>query len=606
MKRIIEIRFKISLFVTILVIVTSVIFSVFVINKQTEIISNEIVKKGMSIGSAFYGVAVNNIGHREFFTLEEGFETVINKNKEVKSLILVDKNGKVAASSKLSQEGQTLNDTLTKQMNEATSAVYKVTTQENGERIYDIAIPIVTDLERWGVLRIALSDIYAQAEINKSKYFVIVLATLLTVLGIAAAFVLGAILTRPITTLVSKMDVIAQGDFSGEIQVKTSDETGLLAQSVNAMLNNVRSLIAQVKDSGGLITDASHILSGHASQTASLTNEVAQAMNDVAAKNTEQATDIAETSQTIDQLNQAISEIATGAQEQAHHITTTSSLINEMAESIQDLAENTQNISATASKTTEVASTGVDAVTKSMEGMERIKHKVFETAEKLKELASNSEKIGEIIMVIDEISDQTNLLALNAAIEAARAGESGKGFAVVADEVRKLAERSSHAAREIADLVKEIQNGTGNSVSAMEEGIKEVEIGADLSKNADLALKEIIHHITAANEFMHKISVTAEHMAQNSNDVVNSTQNLSAIAEENSASTEEMAAGSDQANTVVHKITKNIDATAELAEKVSTSTQQLADTSAEIAGNAKNLETLSGNLDLAINKFKIE
>lgn len=206
MKRIIGIRFKISLFVTILIIVTSVIFSVFVINKQTEIISNEIVKKGMSIGSAFYGVAVNNIGHREFFTLEEGFETVINKNKEVKSLILVDKNGKVAASSKLSQEGQTLNDTLTKQMNEATSAVYKVTTQENGERIYDIAIPIVTDLERWGVLRIALSDIYAQAEINKSKYFVIVLATLLTVLGIAAAFVLGAILTRPITTLVSKMD----------------------------------------------------------------------------------------------------------------------------------------------------------------------------------------------------------------------------------------------------------------------------------------------------------------------------------------------------------------------------------------------------------------
>ena len=600
------IRIKISLFVTILIIVTSVVFSVFVINKQTEIIRKEIINKGMSIGSAFYGVAVNNIGNKEFFTLEEGFETVINKNKEVKFLMLVDKNGKVAASTNLGQKGQVLTDTLTKQMNEATKSCYKVTTQENGEKLYDIAIPIVTDLERWGVLRIGLSDMYAQAEINQSRYFVIILAVLLTLLGIAAAFILGAILTRPIKMLVTKMNEIAQGDFSGEIHVNTSDETGLLAESVNTMLNNVRSLIAQVKDSASLIAQASHTLSGHASQTASLTNEVAQSMGDVAAKNTEQANDIAETSKTIDQLNQAISEIATGAQEQAHHINTTSSLINEMASSIQDLADNSENVNAASAKTSEVASTGVDAVAKSMEGMERIKHKVFETAEKLKELAGNSEKIGEIIMVIDEISDQTNLLALNAAIEAARAGHYGKGFAVVADEVRKLAERSSHAAREIADLVKEIQNGTGKSVAAMEEGIKEVEKGADLSKNADLALKEIINHINGANEFMQNISVAAEHMAKNSNDVVNSTQNLSAIAEENSASTEEMAAGSDQANIVVHKITGNIDATADLAEKVSISTKQLADTSAEIAGNAEDLETFSNKLGLAISKFKIE
>lgn len=551
-------------------------------------------------------MAVNNIGNNEFYTLEEGFETVINKNKEIKFLMLVDKNGKVAASSSPGQKGQVLNDVLTKQMNEATTAVYKITTQENSEKTYEIAIPIVTDLERWGVLRIKLSDMYAQAEINQSRYYIIVLAVLLTILGIAAAFILGAVLTRPIKMLVAKMNEIAQGDFSGEIKVNTSDETGLLADSVNTMLNNVRSLIAQVKDSGSLIAEASHVLSGHASQTAALTNEVAQAMSDVAAKNTEQANDVAQTSQTIDQLNQAIAEIAAGAQEQANHINTTSSLVNDMAESIRDLAGNTENVSAAAAKTTEVASTGVDAVAKSMEGMERIKNKVFETAEKLKELAGNSEKIGEIIMVIDEISDQTNLLALNAAIEAARAGESGKGFAVVADEVRKLAERSSHAAREIADLVKEIQNGTGKSVNAMEEGIREVEKGADLSKDANLALKEIIDHINAANEFMQNISVAAEHIAQNSNEVVNSIQNLSAIAEENSASTEEMAAGSDQANLVVHKITKSIDATAELAEKVSMSTKQIANTSAEIAGNAKDLEALSSKLGLAISKFKIK
>ena len=110
----------------------------------------------------------------------------------------------------------------------------------------------------------------------------------------------------------------------------------------------------------------------------------------------------------------------------------------------------------------------------------------------VQELGKNSDQIGEIIQVIDDIADQTNLLALNAAIEAARAGEQGRGFAVVADEVRKLAERTTKATKEIAVMIKKIQNDTNGAVLSIMQGTQEVEKGKELANKAGDSLKQII------------------------------------------------------------------------------------------------------------------
>ena len=117
---------------------------------------------------------------------------------------------------------------------------------------------------------------------------------------------------------------------------------------------------------------------------------------------------------------------------------------------------------------------GGEVVKLTVEGMNRIAKVVGDASSVVKELGNSSNQIGEIIQVINDIADQTNLLALNAAIEAARAGEQDRGFAVVADEVRKLAERTTKATQEIASMIKQIQQDTGNAVESIESGNQEV------------------------------------------------------------------------------------------------------------------------------------
>ncbi|ADG81061.1 methyl-accepting chemotaxis sensory transducer [Thermincola potens JR] len=205
------------------------------------------------------------------------------------------------------------------------------------------------------------------------------------------------------------------------------------------------------------------------------TQQVAQTIEQVAKGSTEQSKNVTETVQVMDQVAQSIQQIAAGAGEQSKNVASTTALVENMVKKIDDMAEGMETVKQVSEQNGAVATNGGQAVERTVKGMLQVKDAVFETARKINELGEQSQKIGEIIQVIDDIAEQTNLLALNAAIEAARAGEHGKGFAVVADEVRKLAERSSKATKEIADLITNIQKGTKVAVESMQVGTREVD-----------------------------------------------------------------------------------------------------------------------------------
>ncbi len=171
---------------------------------------------------------------------------------------------------------------------------------------------------------------------------------------------------------------------------------------------------------------------------------------------------------------------------------------------------------------------------------------VKKSAENIEKLGESSKQIGEIISVIDDIADQTNLLALNAAIEAARAGEQGRGFAVVADEVRKLAERTTEATKQIASMIKGIQEETTEAVKAMNKGNQEVTSGIDLADKAGESLEEILSSTTEVMDMVNQIAAASEEQSATSEQISKNVQSISKVTSESASRIENVARSAEE------------------------------------------------------------
>lgn len=436
--------------------------------------------------------------------------------------------------------------------------------------------------------------------------FIIGLIVVSSIIGIILAALLTRSCTRPLIAITDSLTKVSEGNLSiPQLKITTRDELEIMATAFNKMIENLKSIINQLHDTSHSVAVTSEQLSANSEQVFNATQNVSGAIEEIAKGATKQVNFVGNTMETVSQVKTAIEQIASGATEQASHTNSTAQMVNLMAGSIQEITTGAQTVSVSAEKTKKAADNGEQAVNITISGMNNIKEKVFETANKIKELGDHSHQIGEIIQVIDDIAEQTNLLALNAAIEAARAGEHGKGFAVVADEVRKLAERSSKATKEIADLITNIQSLTLTAVDAMDQGTKEVEYGVQLALGAGNALKEISGNIEETYEQVQHISVAAEEILTTSNHVVNAINNVSAITEENTASTEQVSAASYQVSSCIEQLASIAEQSSVGTEEVSASIEEVTASVAEIASSSKILADMTDSLNEIIGKFML-
>lgn len=359
---------------------------------------------------------------------------------------------------------------------------------------------------------------------------IVIIASILIIL-------LGILITKRITKRLNDFVVfigaLSEGDFSIKIKednLKDKSEFGVVTNALDKMTKNIIELIKQLGNTSEQLVLSSEELTASAEQSADASNLVAS----------------------------AVTTMAHGADEQFSFANSTNKVVENISNKINVVSENTKSVSSLTDKAKISANAGEDAVVKAMNQMEIIEKKTSETSHIISELEEKSVKIGQILDTIQGISEQTNLLALNAAIESARAGEAGKGFSVVAEEIRKLAEQSQEATKEIAGIINDVQNKTNSAVAVMNENSKEVKTGADVVDVAGISFKEILQMIIEISSQIHEISYSitevtvgtkesvdsVNNIKNISSNIADETQTISAAAEEQLASVEEIASSS--------------------------------------------------------------
>ncbi|AZN43105.1 methyl-accepting chemotaxis protein [Paenibacillus albus] len=354
---------------------------------------------------------------------------------------------------------------------------------------------------------------------------------------------------RGINRLSTLAQNAANGDLSGQLTIKSGGEIGLLGENFNAMIGNLRSLIEHIAESSRQVSGASEKLLNGAAETVQATQAISGSIEQLSSRSEEQLVGAQENSRAMYEITTGIQRIAESAGESSRG----------SEEAMQWTAEGNQhmqqNLAQMAQALSEIRQ-GVQAMTS---------------------LKALSEEIGAITKMIAEVTNRTNLLALNASIEASRAGEHGRGFAVVSREIRTLAEQSKVSSEQIDELIGRVQQETQSAFVAMDRGMVEVEAIETVVQKADQAFQQL--------------ALTVQMVAAQMVDV--------------SAVSEEMSAGSEEVSASITEMAEQSRMTSEMTKSISAASERQLATMSEVTETATRLNGMSGELQQAVEKFKL-
>lgn len=484
-------------------------------------------------------------------SLQPVFSSVGLEGTDSSYVYIVKKDGTMLYHPTESKVGQPVENTVVKnvvsQMEAGKHPEAEVVTYEFGGANKYSAYYVTKDNS--AVVVVCADESEIMAPIKKACGISIVIMLCVSTVFVIIGYFVTKRFVRPIEDAAESISKMADLDFTPDENVEKlairKDETGVIGNAVLLLCQELIKVVASIQESSNQLFDASKRLNGDAKETASTVEQVENAVSDIAAGATNQAEETQDTTENVVEMG---------------------NMISETADEMENLKENSQQVGSSSVQAQQILSELIDVNNKAKASIREISEQTNVTNE-------SALKIQEATDIITSIAEETNLLSLNASIEAARAGEQGRGFAVVAAQIQKLAEQSSKSAQKIQEIIGMLIADSKKAVDTMQVVQENMDIQTQKMESTESMFEEVNVGIKAALDSMARIGGKIENLNIARERMIDGVQNLSAIAEENAASSEETSASVTQVSNIILDISDNANDLNRIAEKLEQETR---------------------------------
>ncbi|GBD98928.1 methyl-accepting chemotaxis protein McpA [bacterium BMS3Abin07] len=546
--------------------------------------------KGESLAKFMAKVAPASMLTYDVLMLDK-YAKEMTKDKEVIYALISDKKGKLLSMS-LNQENSLIAGLKDKKDNQA-GLLEEIRGMKD---VIEIETPIIYENRTIGAVRVGLTKQVLNKKIKEQLLEIIIVSLIGIILAIIAiaAYVRKGVVS-PLNKDVSFAYVIASGDMTQRLDVKSNDEIGMLGKSLNKMAVNLKEMVNKIQISSTDITEATRhidmdkLTKGSELQAKSIdatsvaTNEMNSSIKSVAntaenlfqsatesssailemtasieevAKSTDTlSTTVQNSSSSVEEMTASIKQVSTNLIVLSDALADTSATVNEFAVSLKSIDANVHESAILTEQVKKDASeSGLQAIKKTTEGMNRIIKSADKTSSVVSKLGDMSSQIGNILKVISGVADKTSLLSLNAAIIAAQAGEQGKSFAVVADEIRNLSDKTAYSTKEIASVIEAVRGEIEEAVSSIKEVSDNAGKGMKLTEEAGDVLNKIVESSDRSSRMAWEIEKATKEQANGVVQINESIVKFSDMMKQITRATKEMEKGTEQILIAVEEV----------------------------------------------------